>query len=117
MNTGFNPEEFAPAAFDAQVSRPVSNVHIRVQQRGGGKKQKHITIVEGLAPDLDLKKIGKALKRTFDTSCAIKTVLATNGEPASVLQLGGDVRNEVKKFFIEYKIVGNPDPEIVVHGF
>ena len=40
-------------------------VHIRIQQRNG---RKSLTTVQGLASDLDLKKILKALKKVGTTS-------------------------------------------------
>ncbi len=42
-----------------------SNVHIRVQQRRG---RKCVTMVEGLADDLDLKKICKFVKKVKSLS-------------------------------------------------
>lgn len=45
---------------DEKKSEKHSVVHIRIQQRNG---RKSLTLVQGLASDLDLKKILKALKK------------------------------------------------------
>ena len=45
-----------------------SKVHIRVQQRNG---RKCITTVQGLADDLDVKRICKAFKKNFQCNGAV----------------------------------------------
>ena len=45
-----------------------SNVRIRVQQNG----RRHITTVQGLADDLNVRQICKALKKRFSCSGAVK---------------------------------------------
>jgi translation initiation factor 1 len=45
---------------DVEEPQVASHVHIRIQQRSG---RKSLTTVQGLADDLDLKKILKALKK------------------------------------------------------
>ncbi len=57
-------------------------VHIRIQQRNG---RKSLTTVAGLAIDLDLKKILKALKKTYSTNGTI----LTDEDDAEVIQLQG----------------------------
>ena len=84
-------------------------VHIRVQQRRG---KKCLTIVEGLAEDLDLKKISKALRSTHSTSCSIISNKETGQE---VLQLAGDLRTEIKQFLIETNIADAR--QIKLHGY
>ncbi len=49
-------------------SKGSSYVHIRIQQRNG---RKSLTTVQGLASDLDLRKILKALKKTYSTNGTI----------------------------------------------
>lgn len=92
-----------------EEKRPLSNIHIRLRQRNG---KKTLTSVEGLASDLDLKKILRAFKKTFQTSGAVLTT--ENGE---IIQLQGDKREGIKEFLVKYKIWESPDPPIKVHGF
>ena len=48
--------------FAVEAGKDNTKVHIRVQQRNG---RKCITTVQGLADDLDILKITRALKKTF----------------------------------------------------
>ncbi|CEP02155.1 SUI1 domain-containing protein [Plasmodiophora brassicae] len=83
-------------------------VHIRIQQRNG---RKSLTTVQGLASDLDLKKILKALKKTYSTNGTI----VTDTEMGQVIQLQGDQRKNVLDFLTNYKICSRT--EVKVHGF
>ena len=85
-----------------------SIVHIRVQQRNG---KKSITTVQGLAEDLDLPKILKALKKTLNTNGTI----LQDEEFGEVINLHGDQRKAVAEFFCTYHIC-RPS-EIKIHGF
>lgn len=96
---------------EKEKTRPLSNIHIRI--RHGKKKNKWITTVEGLASDLDLRKIAKYLRKTFKTS---GSVLKTE-QFGDIIQLYGDQRDNIKEFFIKYKIWDYPDPKITIHGF
>merc|ERR1712216_254662 len=82
-------------------------VHIRVQQRNG---RKCICTVQGLASDLDLKKILKYIKKENNCNGA---VIADKG--GNVLQFQGDQRECVRKFLVRENIC-NAD-EVKVHGF
>jgi len=102
-------------AFEEEESRngtsSTSNggmVHLRVQQRNG---KKSLTTVEGLADDLDLAKIVKALKKTLNTN---GTVLEDE-EFGMVLKLQGDQRKAVADFLTTYRIC--QPQEIKIHGF
>ena len=53
---------FISDPFAVEASKDNTKVHIRVQQRNG---RKCITTVQGLADDLDILKITRALKKTF----------------------------------------------------
>eukprot|EP01032_Pedospumella_encystans_P000365 gene365-412_t len=59
-----NVNNFVQASdpFTSNAGKDNSKIHIRVQQRNG---RKCITTVQGLADDLDIAKIAKALKKTF----------------------------------------------------
>jgi len=95
---------------DKDTQRPLSNIHVRVQQRNG---RKCWTLIEGLASDFNLRKILRSLKKEFQTN---GTVLDsdTHGE---VLQLQGDHRDKIKQFFIKYKIWEyGIDPPMKIHG-
>ena len=72
----------------------VKVVHIRVQQRNG---RKCITTVQGLDPNLDLKKILKVLKKA---ECCNGTVVEDE-EMGNVIQLQGDQREAAAKFLKE----------------
>ena len=85
-----------------------SVVHIRVQQRNG---KKSLTTIQGLADDLDMSKILKALKKTLNTNGAV----LEDEEFGSVLQLQGDHRAAVTDFLCTYRICTRA--EIKIHGF
>jgi len=77
-------------------------VHIRVQQRNG---RKCITHVQGLAQDteLDLKKILRTFKKTFNCNGSIQE----NEEYGKVLQMSGDQRDGVRDYLVEKKILNS----------
>ena len=82
-------------------------VHIRIQQRNG---RKCITLVQGIADDLDLHKILKYLKKVYSTNGNIRSD-PTYGE---IIQLQGDQRKNVYDSLIEWQI--SPKEDIKVHG-
>mmetsp|Transcript_43079 Transcript_43079/g.38317 ORF Transcript_43079/g.38317 Transcript_43079/m.38317 type:complete len:106 (+) Transcript_43079:82-399(+) len=84
-----------------------SRVHIRVQQRNG---RKCVTTVQGLADDLDLKKILKYVKKMFNTNGTV-----VKDEMGDVIQLQGDQRKNIYRFLTEFNIV--PKTQITEHGF
>jgi translation initiation factor 1 len=84
-----------------------SKVHVRVQQRNG---RKCITTVQGLAPDLDLKKIARALKKTFQCNGSV----TVDEELGEILQLSGDQRTNVRAFFVDQEVCH--EDQIVIHG-
>lgn len=87
-----------------------SKIHIRYQKTG----PRTITILEGLDDDLDLKRISKALKKTF--SCA--ATIQKDEEGNEIIQLQGDHCNNVKKWLIEQEIISESEAKerIVMHG-
>jgi len=84
-----------------------NNVHIRVQQRNG---RKCVTTIQGLPPDLDLKKIIKELKKSF--SCNGST--QQDPELGQIIQLSGDQRDKVKNFLLEEGLVEKD--RMKIHG-
>jgi translation initiation factor 1 len=100
----FDP--FADAAGTTVISG--EKVHLRCQQRNG---RKCITTVQGLSTDLELKKILRRFKKTFNCNGA----MVNDKELGDILQLSGDQREGVRKFLVDNEIYTNT--EITVHGF
>lgn len=72
-------------------------VTIRVQQRNG---KKCLTIITGIAEDLDVYKILKYLKKKYSCNGSI-----SNDEKfGEVIALSGDQKENVYKFFIKEEI-------------
>ena len=85
-----------------------SKVHIRVQQRNG---RKCITTVQGLADDLDVKRICKAFKKNFQCNGAV----TKDSEMGEIIQLSGDQRTNVNSFLVDQEICLKS--QVVIHGF
>ncbi len=100
----FDP--FADAANAAAISG--EKIHLRCQQRNG---RKCITTVQGLSTDLELKKILKRFKKTFNCNGA----MVNDKELGDIIQLSGDQREGIRKFLVDNEISENDD--ITVHGF
>ena len=83
-------------------------VHIRVQQRNG---RKNITTVQGLATDLDLKKILRYWRKEFNCNGTI----VKDEELGKVIQMSGDQRKNVNQFLVDEKICTKE--QIKTHGF
>eukprot|EP01056_Protomagalhaensia_sp_Gyna25_P005326 Protomagalhaensia_sp_Gyna_25__5325@NODE_66_length_5710_cov_131_847117_g49_i0_p9_GENE_NODE_66_length_5710_cov_131_847117_g49_i0NODE_66_length_5710_cov_131_847117_g49_i0_p9_ORF_typecomplete_len102_score21_09SUI1/PF01253_22/1_1e27_NODE_66_length_5710_cov_131_847117_g49_i053785683 len=84
-----------------------SHIHIRVQQRNG---RKSLTTVQGLDPQLDPKKIVRALKKRFNCNGTV----VIDAELGSIIQLQGDQRASVKSFLIGEYIV--TEDQLRIHG-
>ncbi len=84
-----------------------SKVHVRIQQRSG---RKCLTIIQGLATDLDAGKIARYLKKTFQCSGAVMQ----DEEFGEIIQLSGDQRANVREFFVDQEIC--QEDQIVIHG-
>jgi translation initiation factor 1 len=82
-------------------------VHIRKTQRNA---RKCFTIIEGLAEDLDLKKICKYLTKKNQCSGTI----LVDEKFGQVIKLTGDKRKEVKEFLIKEDICKTE--QIHIHG-
>ena len=86
-------------------------VHVRIQQRNG---RKCITTIQGLEDDLDLKRICKAMKRSFNCNGSI----ANDEEKGEVIQLQGDQRDNSKEWLLAQEIILPAEADrIVIHGF
>jgi len=108
-------EDFDPKNInfgEDETKRPVSNIHIRLQQRNG---KKTLTLVEGLSPELDLKALVRSFKKGFHTNGAI--LQPDPDEKKYVIQLNGDMREKVKNSLVENNIWQEGDPPIKIHGF
>jgi translation initiation factor 1 len=84
-----------------------TKIHIRVQQRNG---RKCITTVQGLASDLDFKKIARALKKTFKCNGSV----TIDEELGEILQLSGDQRTNIREYFVDQQVCF--EDQIVIHG-
>lgn len=102
-----NTDLFADAQEDSKKDSG-SYVHIRIQQRNG---RKSLTIVQGLPDDLDLKKILKAIKKSYSTNGTI----VEDAEMGNVIQVQGDQRKNIFDFLTTYKICSKE--EVKIHGF
>ena len=82
-------------------------LHIRIQQRNG---KKCLTLIYGIATDLDLHKITRYLKKYYSTNGNV----INDPKYGDVIQLQGDQRKNVYDSLIEWKIAEKED--IRVHG-
>jgi len=82
-------------------------IHIRIQQRNG---KKCLTLIYGIAADLDLHKITRYLKKYYSTNGNV----ITDPQYGDIIQLQGDQRKNVYDSLIEWKIAEKGD--IRVHG-
>jgi len=97
--------------FTSLTESEKQKIHIRFQKTG----PRSITLVEGLEDDLDLKRISKAMKRTFNCAC----VILKNKAGEDIIQLQGDHRTNVRDWLIQQEIVTEKDAkeQIVLHGY
>jgi translation initiation factor 1 len=87
-------------------------IHVRVQQRNG---RKCITTIQGLDDDLDLKRICKHMKKSFNCNGN----LAQDEDMGEIVQLQGDQRQNVRQWILDQEIVtkAEADERVVLHGF
>jgi translation initiation factor 1 len=64
----------------------------------------------GLAEDLDVVRIAKALKKTFQCNGSV----TVDQELGEILMLSGDQRTNIRDFFVDQQICH--DNQIVIHG-
>lgn len=94
-------------AYNTNGGRQANKVHLRLHQRN---RRKCVLTVNGLAEDLDLKKICKYLKKALKCNGAV----VKDDEYGDIIQLQGDHRQKVFDFLVSQQIV-NKDL-VVVHG-
>ena len=92
---------------DKEEGQDHSKIHVRVQQRNG---RKCTTTVAGLPDDLDLRKITRALKKTFKCNGTVHN----DEESGEIVQLSGDQRTNIREFFVDQEICR--EDQIVIHG-
>ena len=95
-------------AGDDEPQRKKQMVHIQFQQR---TTRKCITIIQGLAEDLDFKKLVRHFKKMWNCNGTV----ITHAKWGEVIQLQGDNRKAVAKFLMEEGIASKE--EIKIHGF
>jgi len=88
--------------------KEVKPCHIRKQQRNG---RQCLTLIEGLDPDMDLKKVIKVLKKTLHCN----GVLKKDAEGSPIVCLSGDHRHAVADQLLKWKVLENRD-RIMIHG-
>jgi len=93
--------------FDELSSSRENKVNIRIQMRKG---KKAIVSVEGLADDLDLKKITKYLKKKFNCNAHIKS----DDTYGDIILVQGDHREQIRNFLITEEIIDKN--QIIMHG-
>ena len=89
-----------------------SKIHIRVQQRNG---RKCITTLQGLDNDLDIKRIGKAMKKHFNCNGN----LIEDPDKGDILQFQGDQRENSRDWLLAQEILTSSEAaeRLVTHGF
>ena len=110
MNSIMNFEEkdaFAEVDQLTDIGTHGGKVHLRIQQRN---RRKCVLTIQGLADDLDLKKICKALRKNLQCNGAI----IKNKEFGDVIQLQGDHREKVGEFLIDQEIIMKE--QLIIHG-
>ncbi len=63
-----------------------------------------------MADDLDIKKIARALKKTFQCNGTV----TEDPELGEILQLSGDQRTNIRQFFVDQEVCH--EDQIVIHG-
>ena len=106
--SNFNTHDAFADAYGGESGARYDKVHIRIQKRN---MRKSVVSVSGLADDLDLKRICRALKKLFRCNGAV----VTDKEHGDVIQLQGDHRQGIADFLAKEEIIEKD--LIVMHGF
>ena len=109
MNSTMDNDAFALGSLDALDEIKVGKIHVRTQQMG----KKWITTLEGLDPDLDQKRIAKAMQR--DLHCAAK--VSTTKEDTEVITLQGDQRDVLTEWLVTNMVLTEKEGKerLVIH--
>ena len=99
-----NPLEELDAAF----KKHKNYIHIRIRQRTG---RTHVTTVEGLSQDLDLKKMCSSLQKEFNCGGHV----TRDDDDNQILVLNGDQRKRIYDFLIREGI--SDKDSIKSHGY
>ena len=91
---------------------PKDKIHIRFQKNG----PRSITLIEGLDADLDLKRMSKSMKKTFNCASSVHIDEKTQ---AGYIKLQGDHRDSVRDWLIKEQIVpaNEVKDRIIIHGY
>ena len=100
-------EDWGGDKVDAPVIKPCV-VHLRVQKRNA---RKAMTTIQGLRPDVDINKILLTFRKLF----ACNGTIIKDPDLGNIIQLQGDQRHQVARFFIDEGILDKS--EIKIHGF
>ena len=92
---------------EGAAQRQTQMVHIQFQQR---TTRKCLTLIQGLSPDIDFKKLLRHFKKMWNCN----GTLIQSDEWGQVIQLQGDNRRAVSKFLIEEGLAEKE--EIKIHG-
>jgi translation initiation factor SUI1 len=111
MSLIFNNTDLFNDCVDNEI-KSHSVVHIRKQQRTA---KKTFTIIEGLAEDLDQKKILKFLRKELNTNGAVLKVDENDKNSNDIIQLQGDCRQKIKNILLLWNIC-DKDDIILIHG-
>lgn len=84
-------------------------VHLRIQKRTG---RSCLTFIEGIPESIDWKTLSKTLRKKFHCNCTV----INHPKYGECIQMSGDHRDDLCKFFIENKVV-EKDKNIKIHGF
>lgn len=95
--------------FDTLNDKKSFNVHISIQQRSS---KKYITNVAGFPDYYDIPKVLRYIKKFFKCGGSIVKDPKTGED---VIQVTGDQRENIKKFFIECDVVDKEN--IIKSGF
>lgn len=85
-------------------------IHIRIQQMG----KKWITTIEGLDSDLDLERIARAIKKTFQCGASVET----DEDEKNYIKLQGNHRDAVARWLVEQEVLTEKEgrERLVLHG-
>ncbi len=92
-----------------QTTTEANHVQIRIQQRNA---RKSITTIQNINTDKPMKSIARKLSQTLHCSASIKN----DKNFGEVIQIQGDVRNEVADFLVKEGICSNKK-YIHIHGY